>query len=25
VGIALLDHIIIARGEYYSFNDEGKM
>jgi len=25
VGIALLDHIIIARGEYYSFSDEGKM
>ena len=25
IGIALLDHIIIARGEYYSFADEGKM
>ena len=25
IGITLLDHIIIARGEYYSFSDEGKM
>jgi len=25
IGITLLDHIIIARGDYYSFNDEGKM
>jgi len=25
IGIALLDHIIIARGDYYSFSDEGKM
>jgi DNA repair protein RadC len=25
IGITLLDHIIIARGEYYSFCDEGKM
>ena len=25
IGINLLDHIIIARGDYYSFNDEGKM
>jgi DNA repair protein RadC len=25
IGISLLDHIIIARGEYYSFSDEGKM
>jgi DNA repair protein RadC len=25
IGITLLDHIIIARGEYYSFADEGKM
>lgn len=25
VGINLLDHIIIARGSYYSFADEGKM
>lgn len=25
IGIALLDHIIIARGAYYSFADEGKM
>jgi len=25
IGIALLDHIIIARGAYYSFVDEGKM
>ena len=25
IGIELLDHIIIARGAYYSFSDEGKM
>ncbi|MDP4240319.1 MAG: DNA repair protein RadC [Bacteroidota bacterium] len=25
IGIPLLDHIIIARGEYYSFSDEGKL
>jgi len=25
IGILLLDHIIIARGDYYSFSDEGKM
>ncbi len=25
IGINLLDHIIIARGSYYSFADEGKM
>jgi len=25
IGIALLDHIIIARGSYFSFADEGKM
>jgi DNA repair protein RadC len=25
IGITLLDHIIIARGAYYSFADEGKM
>jgi len=25
IGITLLDHIIIARGNYYSFSDEGKM
>ena len=25
IGISFLDHIIIARGEYYSFADEGKM
>ena len=25
IGITLLDHIIIANNEYYSFNDEGKM
>jgi DNA repair protein RadC len=25
IGISLIDHIIIARGEYYSFADEGKM
>lgn len=25
IGISLLDHIIIARGSYYSFADEGKM
>jgi len=25
IGITLLDHIIIARGDYYSFSDEGKM
>ena len=25
VGIELLDHIIVARGEFYSFSDEGKM
>ena len=25
IGIAFLDHIIIARGQYYSFADEGKM
>jgi len=25
IGITLLDHIIIARGSYYSFADEGKM
>ena len=25
IGITLLDHIIIARGDYYIFNDEGKM
>jgi DNA repair protein RadC len=25
IGIVLLDHIIIARGDYYSFSDEGKM
>lgn len=25
VGIRLLDHIIIARGQYYSFSDEGKL
>jgi DNA repair protein RadC len=25
IGITLIDHIIIARGEYYSFSDEGKM
>jgi len=25
VGITLLDHIIIAKGQYYSFADEGKM
>jgi len=25
VGIELLDHIIIARGDFYSFSDEGKM
>jgi len=25
IGITLLDHVIIARGEYYSFADEGKM
>jgi DNA repair protein RadC len=25
IGITLLDHIIIARGVYYSFADEGKM
>lgn len=25
IGITLLDHIIIARGAYYSFSDEGKM
>jgi DNA repair protein RadC len=25
VGINLLDHIIIAKGQYYSFADEGKM
>ena len=25
IGISLLDHIIIARGQYYSFADEGKM
>ena len=25
IGITLLDHIIIAKGQYYSFADEGKM
>lgn len=25
IGISFIDHIIIARGEYYSFADEGKM
>jgi len=25
IGITLIDHIIIARGDYYSFSDEGKM
>ena len=25
VGINMLDHIIIARGQYYSFADEGKV
>ena len=25
IGIQLLDHIIIARENYYSFNDDGKM
>ena len=25
IGITLVDHIIIARGDYYSFADEGKM
>ena len=25
IGIAFLDHIIIARGQYYSFADEGRM
>ena len=25
VGVRLLDHIIIARGKYYSFCDEGKL
>jgi len=25
IGIAFLDHIIVARGNYYSFADEGKM
>ncbi|NDP19598.1 MAG: JAB domain-containing protein [Paludibacter sp.] len=25
IGISLLDHIIIAKGQYYSFADEGKM
>lgn len=25
IGIKLLDHIIIARGDYYSFADEGRM
>ncbi|MEI8205159.1 MAG: DNA repair protein RadC [Paludibacter sp.] len=25
IGIAFIDHIIIARGQYYSFADEGKM
>jgi DNA repair protein RadC len=25
IGISLIDHIIIARGQYYSFSDEGKM
>ena len=25
IGITFLDHIIIARGQYYSFADEGKM
>ena len=25
IGISFLDHIIIARGQYYSFADEGKM
>jgi len=25
IGISIIDHIIIARGEYYSFADEGKM
>ena len=25
IGITLLDHIIIAKGQYYSFSDEGKM
>jgi len=24
VGISLLDHIIIARGDYYSFENEGE-
>ena len=25
IGITLLDHIIVAKGQYYSFADEGKM
>jgi len=25
IGIRMLDHIIIARGKYYSFADEGKL
>ena len=25
IGISLLDHVIIARGQYYSFEDEGNM
>ena len=25
IGIAFIDHIIIARGQYFSFADEGKM
>jgi DNA repair protein RadC len=25
IGIRFLDHIIIARGKYYSFADEGKI
>ncbi|MBP6260780.1 MAG: hypothetical protein KA370_04705, partial [Paludibacter sp.] len=25
IGIRLLDHIIVARGKYYSFADDGKL